>query len=222
MTEMQSRQAAGIPAGGQFTGQIYNEAVISLEISDEEYNRTGTFLFPPATRSAAQHIAFWETCEIDDSVLENISLGYEKWAHDWQDGQVRKWLMDVYYPSVRLDKWKGNDNQLSHAQIAARESAAAEYAKTQLDPIHPKKISSVDARNVARAGQLFFYSSDLTEEDRAAVDASMIPFRHGPVSVEDTVTRFNLIRMRPFFAGQTRALVESLDQIRVEASFRNS
>ena len=219
MFESINRQVAGQPTGGQFAGRTYSDSAISL-VTDEEYNQTGTFLFPPRTRSATQHIAFWETCPIPDEVLENISLGYEKWAHDWQDTKIQQWLMDSYYPSMRIDKWQGNINNISTAQIAAREAAATAYAKAELDPIYSKTIDSIDVRDVARAGQLYYYAGDLTDEERVMVDSTVINLRRGPMTVEEVVNKFNLGRIRPFFAGQTRAIVESLDQIRVEKSLR--
>lgn len=221
MTDNHNRQVAGQATGGQFAGRTHTESDVELSsLSDEEYNRSGTFLFPPRTRSAAQHMAFWDTCSIPDDVLENISLGYEKWAHDWQDTQIQKWLMDTYYKSVRIDPWKGNNNEISTAQIAAREAAAAAYAKAELDPIHPKLIDSVDARDVAKAGQLYYYGGDLTEEERTEVDASIINLRRGPMKVEDVVNKFMLTRIRVNFSGQTRAIVEGLDQIRVDVAKR--
>ena len=64
---------------------------------------------------------------------------------------------------------------------------------------------------------MYFYATDLEISERSRVDDHMIELRMGPITVVDIVRKYNLDGLRPFFTGQTRALVESLDQVRIEA-----
>lgn len=221
MTTTTARQPKGQPTGGEFAERSYADADIHLGMSDLDYNMTGTFLFPPRPRNAEQHIAFWESCDVDDSVLENICLGYEKWAFNWHDEQQRQWLFDTWYPENGIDPHKGQGNNISKAQIEAREAAADEYSDTVLTAVHPRKIVATDARQIARAGQMYYYSGDLNAADCETVEQRQVPLRDETLTVKEIVTKYNLSGIRDFFAGSTRAIVESLDQIRVEAADRD-
>lgn len=216
-----SRQPKGQPVGGEFAERTYAAADINLDAADIDYNMAGTFLFPPRPRSAAQHIAFWESCDIDDSILENICLGYEKWAYNWHEEQQRQWLFKTWYAENGIDPYRGQGDNISPAQIASREEAARDYSTEVLSKTHPRRISPTDARAVARAGQMYYFSSDLSDEDGALIDSHPIVLRGETLSAKEIVTMYNLTGLRGFFAGQTRAIVESLDQIRVEAADRD-
>tara|TARA_R110002051_G_scaffold60546_9_gene110907 strand:- start:20791 stop:21483 length:693 start_codon:yes stop_codon:yes gene_type:complete len=212
-----AREAAGQPSGGQFSSLNRTEAGITLTQSDSDYNAAGTFLFPPKPRSSGQHISFWENCAVGDDILENVALGYEKWAFAWHQGQQNIWLEQNYYPKQGIDVFAARAGQLTAAQEEARDIAAENYSATILDYQHPRRIDSLDTRDVARAGQMYFYATDLEISERSRVDDHMIELRMGPITVVDIVRKYNLDGLRPFFTGQTRALVESLDQVRIEA-----
>lgn len=214
------RQPKGQPVGGEFAPRQYSDAEVSLDMSDLDYNMTGTFLFPPRPRHAQQHIAFWMDCDVDDSILENISLGYERWAFAWHASQQDEWLKSTWYPENGIDPYKGDVDNISAAQIEAREEAASNYSDEVLSKLHPRRITPVDARAIARAGQIYYYSTDLDEMETATVEGHLVPLRNETLSVSEVVAKYNLSGIRPFFSGSTRAIVESLDQIRSEAADR--
>jgi len=216
-----ARETPGQTSGGQFAINARDEAGITLVTSDSDYNATGTFLFPPKPRSSAQHINFWETCAVSDDILENIALGYEKWAFAWHQGQQNIWLEENYYEKHRIDVLKARAGMLTEAQSNARDVAAENHSATILDYKHPRIIDPFDTRDVARAGQMYHYAGDLEVSERSLVDDYRIELRNSTLSVVDIVRKYNLDSMRPFFSGQTRALVESLDQVRVEAEAHN-
>jgi hypothetical protein len=213
------REPAGRPSGGQYAVNERDEAGVTLTDVDADHNAKGTFLFPPKPRSSEQHISF---CDVSDDILENIALGYEKWAFAWHRGQQNIWLESDYYPKHKIDKYEARAGKLTSAQAEARDIAAEEHSATILDYKHPRIIDPFDTRDVARAGQMFFYATDLEVSERSLVDDHHVELRNGSISVVDIVRKYNLEGLRPFFAGQTRALVESLDQVRVEAEAQSA
>ncbi len=216
MTTDQPRTPAGNPSGGEFSSRQWPDGDVTLgdDLDEAAYNRTGTFLFPPRPRSAQQLIRFWTEVEIEDAVLETLSLGYERWADGWQRAQVSKWLDEVYLPSQKIDRYKYRAGQINEAQRQAIAAAVGDYRRSSLEPVHPERIPAMDARTVARAGQMWFYAGALSEEDQQLVDEHSVLVGDRPESVAQVVDRYNLRGIRDWFAGPTRAIVESLEQQR--------
>jgi hypothetical protein len=216
----QNRQPGGVPAGGEFAGHDRPDADVKLELTDAEYNQSGTFLFPPLPRSAAQHIAFWETCPVGDDVLENVSFGYEKWASEWHAPRQYQWLTATFYPAKRINRAKADAGELSHQDQKMVDDAAKAYSRDVLSATVPVVIDPIDARTIARVGQMYYYSGGLPANERAAVEAHRIALRYETMSVYEITAKYNLTGIRHHFVGQTRAIVESLDQSRAEAAVR--
>lgn len=217
MTDNQPRQPEGRPEGGQWAANARPEGEVNLMLSDAEYNRTGTFLFPPRPRSATQQISFWTEVEIEDAVLENIALGYEKWAYAWHQAQKTKWLESEYFPRHRIDVFKYRAGMLDAKITQQIEAAVREHSKSVLEQTHPRAISPVDVRDVARAGQMYFWSGALPEEDQEVIDEYALIVEGKPMMVRDIVDRYSTASIRTWFAGPTRAIVESLEQVRLDA-----
>lgn len=208
------RVTAGVPHGGQFIARSHPEADIRLDLSDEEYNQTGTFLYPPKARSAEQHLAFWESCPVADAVLDNICLGYEEWRANWRATKMNEMLAQ-YDHKNRVDPVKLQFGTLP-AHVAASRNAAIAQLDEELDGVRPRRIDALNAKAVARAGQMWWYAPDLDEADRATVMAYPIEMRNSVQTVEELAYKYQVMNLRDSFEDPQRTMLRRLKQLTEE------
>lgn len=208
------RVTAGVPQGGQFTARSHPEADIRLDLSDEEYNQTGTFLYPPKARSAAQHLAFWENCPVADAVLDNICLGYEEWRAGWRGLKMNE-LLAQYDHKNKVDPIKLRFGTLP-AHVAAPRNAAIAKLDNELDNERPRSINALNAKAIARAGQMWWYASDLNEAERAVVYAHRVELRNSIQTVEELAYKYQVMNLRDSFEDPQRTMLRRLKQLTEE------
>lgn len=153
------RHPAGSPAseGGQFAPQQRQPAdlsELSLDLStdalsDEDYNRHGTFAFPPHPRSAQQMLAFWRDVDVPDYVLREVQDSYL--ALQAQDARH---FNDEYAATVPADSRANYDK------------ARAEYESRSW----PSRIANLDARSIVKGASIHRNAHRLPDAERAAVD----------------------------------------------------
>ncbi|MCU1585484.1 MAG: hypothetical protein JWM49_2040 [Microbacteriaceae bacterium] len=123
----------------------------------------GTFLFPPATYTGiADYVNFWTTVPISDGVLANITAGYAEmirlqliaasvtWGHKY-DAEHHKELHT------------GSDEK--KIEVRKKRDGAHMVFVEEWHESHPRRIKPNIARSIARAGQLYFFHTSLSDED---------------------------------------------------------
>lgn len=172
----QKRQPSGVPVGGQFAGNNHDEANGSLDMSDEEYNKTGTFLYPPYPRSAQQLISFYETTNIGDETLT-------KFADAYGDARAR-WAAPLV---------EQNGEKLKRIYGANTDEASKEHWKyvDQLEDEHPTHMNPLFARDIARAVQMKRFSNALEDHEIPVVLNHEVVMRNGQkFSVNELADRY--------------------------------
>ncbi|WP_022894570.1 hypothetical protein [Agromyces subbeticus] len=131
-------------------------------LSDDEYNATGTFLYPPRARSFEQHVKFWANVPVSDGILDNVRYGYEEWKIRWHNATIN---------SFRYE-WQ-TSNRIKPGRITDKEQAALDAAceaeSDRLDGVHPPAISSLNTRTIARVGMMVWNRTTLAEADQDRV-----------------------------------------------------
>lgn len=160
----QKRQPAGVPVGGQFSSNEHDEANGSLGLSDEEYNKTGTFLYPPYPRSADQLISFYENAPLDDTTLT-------KFADAYGDARLR-WASPLVEQA---------DEKYVRLYGANTDRASSEHWKFvgELENTHPTHMNPLFARDISRAVQMHRFAWALDGEEEQKVYDHQIEMRNG-------------------------------------------
>lgn len=172
----QKRQPSGVPVGGQFAENNHDEANGSLSLSDEEYNKTGTFLYPPYPRSAQQLISFYETTHIGDETLT-------KFADAYGDARLR-WAAPLVEKA---------DEKYKRMYGANTDRASEEHWKyiDELEDQHPTHMNPLFARDIAKAVQLYRFAGVLDETEANSVYRHKITQVNGKQkSVQELAERY--------------------------------
>lgn len=179
-----------------------------------DINTEGTFLFPPSGYSDANvYVKFWSDVPITDGVLSNITVGYAEFIRKESIAAGVRW-------GIQYDR--ENDKEL-HSKNPARE-AAADIARQAaydvfIDNWHetrPRRIRADYARAIARAGQLYYYSAALSNDDQDKVLGSTIALGSRQMTVNEIEDTFQLREIRPHFQDPEVTSSERLEDLRVE------
>jgi len=174
----------------------------------------GTFLFPRSSYpDASSFVRFWQTVKISDGVLSNITVGYAE--------RIRKEAIKVGAGwGVVYDR--EHEAELHH-RIPAREAAADKARLEAYDEFiakwhvhNPKSIKPAFARSIARAGQLFYYSAALSEQEQMEVVSSTMNVDGAVMTVHEINTLYQLHEIRAHFQDPEVTSSERLEDLRIE------
>lgn len=207
----QKRVPDGSSEGGQWAPRTRSEADVNLPLSDEDYNATGTFLFPPAPRSYEQFVDFWENVSVGDDILSSISVGYETWVEKEHD---RRWEQHSlgWLHKNRIKKSTLGDDSYNQQLLDA------EYTRwlAEFSDVHPPEIPAQDARQIARAGQMAHNSRFLPAEDAERAMEHVIQLSGGQRTVQQLNDAFVLVILRDHFAKPEALVLRKLDELSSE------
>lgn len=195
----QARMPSGTPVGGQFSTQPRMVPEVAIrELSDAEYNADGSYTFPPSPRSAAQHIAFWESVPLPESMLAATMTEYAKMREEIgvkaAEAAVAKWKESNPDPTrYANDKWAIRDGEKWSADARAVHRAAFDAAVADM----PRKIFRTSARPLLRAHQMFGYGASLIAAERAIVLAHEVVVDGKAMTVQQVEDTYHLSRIRP-------------------------
>lgn len=172
-----SRQPAGIPAGGQFASRMTPEAGgIDLRevISDDDHNRDGTLLFPPAPRSARQAISFWMTVEIPEHTLARIYV---------ENRRQRE--------QERARRERVNRSNLE--EKSKRQLRKENFQPLPLEVEWPEEIPEANLRAIVRLSGLARYSEGLPPGEKYKVMDCRFTLDNGEsYTPEEVVRKYNM------------------------------
>ena len=152
-----------------------------------EPRNDGTFLVPPASyESAAEFAMFWINVPISDEVLSNIAAGYAALMRKQRDLVQIRWLAAAK-KELKLAKF-GFDV----AGVGTLDEHIAAWQET-----YPERIKADEVRAIARAGQLYYYSSVVGYE--ACVGDLTLMIGGEEMSVKDIAERYQLGELRLCF-----------------------
>lgn len=171
------RQDLGLGGnGGQFAPTNHGENhTVSLlergrvEISDEDYNAEASYLFPPYPRSAEQHLAFWTTVKIPDSILDQVSNVYGLIrAQARTDLKLKDWpeFWEKMPPNERSEWARRNVHTLEDY---------IRVAEKQENRKRPYSIMPNEARWVVRGYMAWLRSDKLPQSEQDKVDNFQFP-----------------------------------------------
>lgn len=194
---------------GQYTGKNQSEPEVRLMPRED-----GTFLFPPTTyEDAADYANFWTNVPISDGVLSNITSGYADLIRRQKDFVDVQWAQE-YDANHRKELLNGSDS----GKAAARAKRATAY-DTFIAGWHedyPARIKAGTARTIARAGQLYYFATALSDVDRDTIYASTMQLGDREISVDDLTTRYQTSRIREYFQDPEVTAAERLEDLRQE------
>lgn len=227
----QPRVPGGGPTGGQYAPRPHPEVEGSTlgSLTDEEYNRDGSFFWPPYPRSAAQLVAFFESVPVPDQVLTRVSHDYVEHVERLEDAAMddvqARWEREHPRPQPGIFASAHKASQSSSAWEAARDAAVgAELDRVR--SLRPPSIPGLWTRPLVRASLMHWYSSTLPAEEQAEVDTHVVQIGgHGYTVAELSSTyRLHELQERGSFAdprGNAReisaladALTGRLDEVR--------
>ncbi len=160
----QKRQPAGIPVGGRYAENSHDEANGSLDDTDEEYNKTGTFLYPPFPRSARQLISFYEGAHPTEEQLTKFADAYGDARARWASPLIAD--MD----ETLVSQYGANTKEASEAHWKF---------VSEMESIHPTHMNPLFARDIARAVQMHRFASALPESEARKVYSHNLELRNG-------------------------------------------
>lgn len=172
----QKRQPNGIPTGGQYAESAHDEASSGLEMSDEEYNKTGTFLYPPYPRSAKQLIAFYENCDPNEEQLTKFADAYGSARLRWAAPLIER----------ADERFKGIHGAGTKAASDAHWGFVAE-----LESEHPTHLNPLFARDISRAVQMARFAPALDDRELVKVQRHRIVMKNGQsFTVQELADRY--------------------------------
>lgn len=182
-----ARQPGGTPVGGRFATMTRQEPDVTLaNLSDEDYNRDGTFEYPPVPRSVAQHVSFWLTVPVPEAILTRVRNGYVARWEAWADEQMAAWAVTNPEPLGRDLRPKVREHP------AWVERCDAQYAT--LDDVRPNSLPAVLTRPLVRAAQMAAYANMLNsqEEYDRVLDTTVDLGDEEPATVRSTLDYWHL------------------------------
>ena len=194
---------------GLYTGKNQSEPEVRLEPKEE-----GTFLFPPTRyRDAQDYAQFWTTVPISDGVLANITAGYADMVRRQLTSDGITWG-HRYDAAHEKDLHSGSEASIAAAR-RAREKAYEEWVE-EWHLTKPRRIRAGSARTIARAGQLYYYTAGLSEEDKELIHSSTLFVEGNDWTVEQVEATFQLRNIREHFQDPEVTAAERLEDLRQE------
>lgn len=160
----QKRQPTGVPTGGQYAESAHDEASSGLEMSDEEYNKTGTFLYPPYPRSAKQLISFYENCDPNEEQLTKFADAYGSARLRWAAPLIEE--ADERYKNI-------------HGANTQEASDAHWNLVSKMESEHPTHLNPLFARDIAKSVQMYRFAPALDGSERGKVYGHRITMKNG-------------------------------------------
>jgi len=188
VTTIDANGAAHGP-NGQYVHNPHAAPGYDLTIDDATYNARGSASFPPAPRSAEQHIAFWNTVEIPDWMLKNARDTYTVW-------QIERLKEDADAAAKQLRR--DNPGKAYVNGKLMRDAISDVVDKTFIDSAVSKypDMHRQYTRDIVRGCLMWYYAGELpAEESHAVLDYKV---KVGPSSVPTS----DLIKWFHFHAWQ--------------------
>lgn len=160
----QKRQPAGTQSGGEFAKNEHDEAHSSLVMSDEDYNKTGSFLYPPFPRSADQLISFYENSTPTESQLTKFAEGYVGARMNWAKPRIEE--ADERFKNI-------------HGAGTPEASQAHWDYVAELESIHPANMNPLFSRDIAKAVQMHRFAPALDDAEYDRVVSHKITMANG-------------------------------------------
>jgi len=224
-SDTQPRIPKGHPEGGEWVEKAGQEAHMAFdprELSDEEYNKDGSFEYPPKARSAAQVLAFWSRVEVPDSILEGAKAVWTA-RRELEDDTVRK----QYGEKIR-----SHENEEFREYVAFKKergdsgNVVGEWLDQKMAAYHqhyPHYIRDDDIRTILRAAHAWWQAQDLPEDEKAQVLGEQVYLNdRGGYSITvdkcEQMYGFNLpqrnFRAKAVFRDKSRWALDSVEQLR--------
>lgn len=161
-----------------------------------EPRNDGSFLFPPASyANAGEFASFWANVPIGDEVLAKITAGYARLILQQRSALEQRW---------RLASAKDLECKPDAVSMYKRSLKAVTVHTTAFDEMHPRRIEAHEARAIALAGQMHYYSSVVGKEVGAsAAFIGDLTLRIGgkEMSVKNIAELYQVGELRPCFEG---------------------
>ena len=183
-------------------------------------NEDGTFLFPPTQYGSTPgkselgaYVTFWTSAPISDGVLTNITSGYADLVRRQKIVEGHAWAAryDVAHRSALTTGSAASQNAAQVERDRAYEEFFANWHVT-----NPAKIRAASARSIARAGQLSFFATALSDEDGKQVDDSTLNINGVDMTVSQIVEQYRLGELRDYFQDPDATAAERLEDLRQE------
>lgn len=192
----QARQPSGVPNGGQFREEQKAVATVTLpEISDEQYNQDGSYRYPPAPRSAVQHIKFWESVPLPDEKLDALISGYSKLREqvgiEAGNAAAEAWKRTHPDPTEHTNYPKAGAVERWQADGMAVHKAAYDEAIAPM----PERIYRTTVRPLLRAHQMHYYAGALPRSERSVVHDHTVVVDGKPMTVQQVEDTYRLSRI---------------------------
>ena len=205
-TDIHNKEHDGL---GLYATKAQSDPEVKLTPRDD-----GTFLFPPTSyKDEADYVSFWSNVPISDGVLSNITAGYAELIRKQLNAEKVPWGHRYDHEHAK-DLHEGTEQQ----KDAARYRRSVEYEKFRLEwhKTYPERIKANSARAIARAGQIYYFATALSEEDRAVVRSSTLAVGDVDLTITEVVDRYQLRKLRPNFQDPEVTAAERLEDLRQE------
>lgn len=171
-------------------------------MTDEDYNKDGSWIFPPRPRSAGQHVAFWSKAQIPDEVLARLIKTFRQLTLDdlkTHSAQIEKGFTPIWRAN-NPGNLAGRFFQAIDSDVQARKRVALDtYALSRAHEFlgnGPIEIAPMDARTIARASLIYSSPQQFTRAEWDWVLGFPIELSTGTTTVQGVEDAYRLGRMR--------------------------
>lgn len=187
--------------------------------TDEEYNRDGSWQFPPCPRSAGQYAAFWLNAQIPDEVLAKLIRTFRQLTLDEllpHSTQIEKDFSLIWRASNPANL-AGRFFQAIDSETQARKRVELEtYTLSRAQDFlgnKPIEIDRMDVRNIARAGMMYATPEQFSTADRDWVRGYPLSLSTGPTTVQGVEDTYRLGRMRSALQAPPDTIADVLAEL---------
>lgn len=161
---------------GRYAESARTDAPVALMISDEDYNRDGTYAYPPEPRSGAQVVAFWERVHVPEVVLRQMQIAFADKQKLVRAEALKPWQRDHPEPA-KYPKWGRKPVEATKEWTAWTE--AREQENQRIESAHPSYIPNTYARSIARAAGMARQATALRRsDDEWGTDGAQVVWQH--------------------------------------------
>lgn len=172
----------------------------------------GTFLFPPFAYADVQTYAdFWMNVSISDGILSNITAGYDDLIEEQANPVGTAWRLQ--YDSINAKELAKGDHD-THQRAMEKRTAAHRKHMAEWRAQRPAHILAVDARTIARAGQLSFHRAGLNSAGEELVNGSTMSVSGKDMTVLEIVETYQLGDLRNYFQEPEMSTAERIEGLR--------
>ncbi len=176
----QPRAPAGRPDGGQFAGTppparpaaMGDHDVELPPLTDTEYNEHGSYGYPPAPRSAGQHLLFWfRQVHVPEDVLLRVQAEYSR-IRNLERVAARITAEEGHTGVIEGQKKRGPKHSCETPRDMIACMDRADLAERARAPMH---LWTIDVRPIVLAERAYASALQLPEDERSVVHEFRIP-----------------------------------------------